>query len=168
MSLQHIHHSSELKVICTWPSKVGTQNSITQGATKGFFSCFTLNLIFFTRVQMKVPEFYTFIHSGPWTALWKLVGNLTRKTNIQQSFNPMYTEWWTIHLSLPKLQATKKTKNRQMVYKPTLKSLNAKLPIKIQQIIHTFAEFCHIYEIVEKTQDFEGLVFCQFPGENQN
>jgi hypothetical protein len=32
------------------------------------------------------------------------------------------------------------------------KSLNAKLPIKIQQIIHTFAEFCHIYEIVEKTK----------------
>ncbi len=77
---------------------------------------------FFQRVQIKVPEFYTFIHSGPWTALWKLVGNLTRKTNIQQSFNPMYTEWWTIHLSLPKLQATKKTKNRQMVYKLTLKS----------------------------------------------
>jgi hypothetical protein len=48
------------------------------------------------------------------------------------------------------------------------KSLNAKLPIKIQQIIHTFAEFCHIYEIMEKTQDFEGLVFCQFLGENQN
>jgi hypothetical protein len=36
------------------------------------------------------------------------------------------------------------------------KSLNAKLPIKVQQSKHTFAEFCHIYEIVEKTQDFEG------------
>jgi hypothetical protein len=36
------------------------------------------------------------------------------------------------------------------------KSLNAKLPIKIQKSKHTFAEFCHIYEIVEKTQDFEG------------
>ncbi len=37
-----------------------------------------------------------------------------------------------------------------------LKSLNAKLPIKIQKSKDTFAEFCHIYEIVEKTQDFEG------------
>jgi hypothetical protein len=33
---------------------------------------------------------------------------------------------------------------------------NAKLTIKIQKSKHTFAEFCHIYEIVEKTQDFEG------------
>ncbi len=36
------------------------------------------------------------------------------------------------------------------------KSLNAKLPKKIQKSKHTFSEFYHIYDFVEKTQDFEG------------